>query len=235
MEKLMVQFRPKEGIDLDKFWNDWGSKYSACYQGLTGLNRYIISRYLESHGPVKYDPGHLWGMEEFWYQDRQVFENGQKALFNNSETRAALTEMRSQLAWRWAAWVQERTIVDSGYSELVETGRQFVKLQVTFRLRAAQDANETWKLWIVGHSQDHLHTGVRKYAGNRVIQVLEGDPGRVWGMPELWYENKEAGDFDHKEGIAYLQNHPAQKQIFEEFHQRTEGNWGAFMEEKVII
>jgi hypothetical protein len=239
MEKLIVQFRPKEGIDLGKFWEDWGKKYAACYTGRIGLSRYVISRFVESHGPhgpaAKDDPNRLWGIEEFWYRDKQYYENTQKALLTDLKARAILAEFQSQLAWKWAAWVEERSIVDSGYTELVQSGSKLLKLQVTFKLREGQDAEETWKLWVVEHSQDHLHCGVRKYVCNRVKQVLEGDPDRIWGMPQLWYENKEACDFDHKEGIAYLQINPKRKQVFEDFHKRTAGNWGAFMEEKIII
>jgi hypothetical protein len=236
MEKLAVQFKPEEGVDLEKFWQDWAEKYTAGYLGQPGLNRYIISRFKESHGPnAKDDPNRLWGMEEFWFQDRQSYENTQKALLKDSKTRAVLAEFQSQLAWKWAAWVEERLIVDSGYTELVRSGKKLIKLQVTFRLREGQDDEDTWKLWIMEHSQDHLHCGVRKYACNRVKQVLQGDPDRIWGMPELWYENREACDFDHKEGIAYLQINPKQKQVFEDFHKRTVGNWGAFMEEKLIV
>ena len=83
--------------------------------------------------------------------------------------------------------------------------------------------------------RDHLHCGVRKYACNRVKQVLEGDPNRAWGMPRFWYKNKEASEYDHKEGIAYLRSNLVQKQIFEDFHKRTAGNWGAFMQEKIIV
>lgn len=239
MVKLVTQIRPKEETDLEQFWNDWRGKYAACFLGQPGLIRYIISRFKEGHGRAKdwkEDQDHLWGMEEFWFQDLQSYEKIQKALLEDKKTKAILDEFQSQLTWKWTAWVEERLIVDSGYTELVKAGENLTKMLVTFRLKEGQDSDDTWKLWIVGHSQHHLNCGVRKYALNRVQKVLEGDANKVWGIPELWYANKEACDYDHRRDEAPGgRNDPKEIQIGKDFHQRTEGNRGVYVEEQVII
>lgn len=237
MEKLITHLRPNEGVNLEEFWKEWGEKYAKCYAGQPGLVRYVISRFKEGHmRQISLDdnPDWLWGMEEFWFEDRQSYEKIQETLVKDEQTRAILEEFQSQLSWQWAGWVEERIIVDSGYTELTESGKNLVKLQVTFKLREGKDDDESWRLWIVGHSQDHLHIGVRKYALNRVKDVLLGDAGSVWGMPQIWYDSKEACDFDHKEHMEYNKNHPDQQEIFKDFHERTQGNWGVYMEEKII-
>jgi hypothetical protein len=238
MEKLVTQIRPKEDIDLDKFWQEWGEKYAACYVGKHGLTRYIISRFQKGHMreiSLKDDPTCLWGMEEFWFEDTASYQKMQQVLLEDHKTKTLLEEFQSQLAWKWAGWVEERVIVDSGYTELVREGKDLVKMLVTFRLAEGKNSDDGWKLWIIGHSQDHLHTGVRKYTLNRVKKVIEGEVNKVWGIPEVWYSSREACDFDHEQGFAFIRNHPEQKQIFEDFHRYTTGNWGAFVEEKVII
>jgi hypothetical protein len=234
MEKLVVQIKPKDGVDLEKFWKDWGEKYATCYSGQSGLTRYIISRFKEFHGG-KDDPSRMWGMEEFWYQDKQSYAKAQKAMQKDSKIKGRLNEFQSQLAWSWAGWVEERLIVDSGYTELVQSGKLPLKLLVCFRLKKGEDPDDTWKFWIIGWSQYHLHRGVRKYAVNRVKEVLWGDEDKMWGMPELWYENKEACDYDHHEFKTGFPGDPKSKETNANFHKRTEGNWGAFVEESIII
>jgi hypothetical protein len=234
MVKLIVLVKPKEGIDLDTFWDYWSKNWAPAHV-TPEIKKYTISRITEVNiGPAD----KIWGLAELWYDSREAhWQQKDHDLVHGAHGAEELPQddFHDKLAWRSAYWVEENILFEEGFEERLRDGKAMVKLVAPLQLKEEVDRDEYWKFWVETWGPSHLAPGVRKYALNRVTEVEAGPPDKIWGLAEFWYDSKEAHEADRPFILNRRRGDPELQRAAEKFQTSKSWSLAAFTDEKIII